>query len=242
MFNGTAIFAHLGVLATCLLVSGGEWSRDFQADPVGEQPPGFQFAATRGKASGEWRVVEHEGGRVLAQLDERPLKWRFALAMVEDWSLKDVRLSVRIKAIRGELDQSGGLVWRHRDADNYLVARLDVSDQNVRLFRVFNGNTVPFGIKENVPLKRDQWYTLRVEHRGREVKVYLDDEVLIVEKDKHFREPGRIGLWTKADSVTYFDDLQAKNLGDEDAKAEADEPVESPTPAPDAVPPPQPQR
>lgn len=212
MLNFTSIAPLAGILFACLLHGGKEWN--FAKDAVGEKPDGFYFDTTRDKPPGRWEVLDDQGDQVLAQLDEKAEKWRFALAIVDDSSLEDVKLSVRIKAIKGTLDQSGGIVWRYRNSENYLLARLDVADGDVRLVRVRDGNSMPFGVKGNLDLKLDQWYTLRVEHRGREVKVYLDDDIVLIEHDKHFHRPGRIGLWTKADAVTYFDDLKAKNLDD----------------------------
>jgi hypothetical protein len=216
MFNFTSIATLAGLVLACLLHGGKEWTWDFAGDAVGARPAGFYFDTTRDKTPGRWEVLDDQGDHVLAQLDEKAEKWRFALAIVEDSWMKDLKLSVRIKAIRGTVDQSGGVVWRYRNSENYLLARLDAADGDVRLFRVRDGNSTPFGIKEDLDLKTDQWYTLRVEHRGREVKVYLDDDILLIEHDKHFHRPGRIGLWTKADAVTCFDDLKAKNLNDDD--------------------------
>jgi hypothetical protein len=121
-----------------------------------------------------------------------------------------------MKAVEGDIDQAGGLVWRYRNSENYLVARLDISERNVRLYRFVRGNRVQFGVEKDLDVRLGQWYTLRIEHRGREIKVYLDDEVLFIERDRHFRRPGKIGLWTKSDSVIYFDDLEAKKLEDRD--------------------------
>lgn len=218
MLNFSFLTSLAAIFSACLLHGENEWSWDFQQDPVGHAPVGFAFTTTRDAPAGKWQVVDDDGNRVLAQLDDRREKWRFALAIVEDSRLKHVELSVRIKAIDGKLDQAGGLVWRYRDAKNYLVARLDVTDRNVRLFRFVDGNAVQFGIKEDVDLKLNQWYTLRVEHEGCEIKVYLDDDVVIMNREKHFDRPGKIGLWTKADSVMYFDDLHAKRLEHDDDK------------------------
>jgi hypothetical protein len=146
-------------------------------------------------------------------LDRSRDRGRYALAVLDDVSLEDLRLSVRIKAVEGRMDQAGGVVWRYRNSENYLVARLDVSERNVRLYRFVRGNRVQFGAQDNLDVELGQWYTLRVEHRGREIKVYLNDEVLFIERDRHFTREGKIGLWTKADSVMHFDDLQATRLG-----------------------------
>jgi hypothetical protein len=200
-----------------------QWRWDFEKDVLGEKPAGFYFDTTRDAPAGNWQIVDDEGKQVLAQLDEKREKWRYALAVVEDSSLKDLKLSVKIKAIKGQLDQGGGLVWRYRNSENYLVARLDVTDGDVRLFRVADGNTTPFGIKEGLDLKPNQWYTLRVVHVGCEIKVYLDDDVVIMKHEKHFERSGKIGLWSKSDSVMHFDDLQAKQLESQDDKEDNDD-------------------
>jgi hypothetical protein len=212
MTAGGAIRGIVLLLAASLLSDARSWSWDFEADKVDEKPAGFYFDETRRGAEGKWRIVDDEGNRVLAQLDQDRDPARYALAVVEESSIEHVKATVRIKAVRGDVDQAGGLMWRYRDSENYLVARLDVSERNVRLYRFRDGNRVQFGVKEDLDVKLGQWYTLRVEHRGREVKVYLDDEILLIERERHFRRPGRIGLWTLADSVMYFDDLHAFDL------------------------------
>jgi hypothetical protein len=193
-----------------------EWEWDFDKDDPGDKPKGFYFDETGRAPDGKWRVVEVEGGKVLAQLDESRDGDRYALAVVEDSSIEHIKVSVRLKAVKGERDQAGGLMWRYRNSENYLVARLDISERNIRLYRFVRGNRIQFGVEEDLDVQLGKWYTLRVEHKGREIKVYLDDDVVIVERDRHFTRPGRIGLWTKSDSVVYFDDLYAKNLDDDD--------------------------
>lgn len=205
------------ILALILGLSCGQrdWKWDFDRDAPGEKPRGFYFDETGQAPDGKWRVLEDEGGKVLAQLDESRDGDRYALAVVEDSSIKHVKVSVRIKAVKGDRDQAGGLMWRYRNSENYLVARLDISERNVRLYRFSRGHRVQFGVEENLDVELGKWYTLRVEHKGRKIKVYLDDDVLIVERDRHFTRPGRVGLWTKSDSVIYFDDLHAKDLDDD---------------------------
>jgi hypothetical protein len=215
--------SHLFAALLAALLSGepqqSKW--DFEKDAIGEKPAGFSCGATRKAPPGKWQVVEDEGERVLAQTDQTREKWRYALAVVDDTSLKDVKLSVRVKAIKGDLDQGGGLVWRYRDPENYLVARLDVADRDVRLFRVADGNTTPFGIKQDVDLKPGQWYTLRVDHKGCDIKVYLDEDIMIMKHEKHFERSGKIGLWTKSDSVMHFDDLKVKQLQSDGPQGDA---------------------
>jgi hypothetical protein len=160
-------------------------------------------------------VVQDGDHRVLAQVDRTGDKHRLALAVVRDCKLKDVKLTVKIKCVAGEQEATGGVVWRYRNSENYLLARVDTMDRRVRLYRVVNGNLATFGREDGLKLEPDTWYTLRVEHQGDRVKVYLDDEVLIVERDRHFRDAGKVGLWTKADAKTYFDDFRIRNMNDD---------------------------
>jgi hypothetical protein len=198
------------------ILLAGLWSAPdawtFEKDEPGRAPAGFEFSATADGPPGTWQVVQDGPGRALAQLDARPVNKRFALAVVGDSSYRDLRLSVRGKPVSGKEDQAVGLVWRFQDKDNYYVARSNVLEGNVRLYRVVNGNRIKFAGKEEVKLKTGEWHVLRVEHRGKAIQVFLNDERLFEVVDETFPGPGRIGLWTKADSVTHFDDLSAEEL------------------------------
>jgi len=186
------------------------WS--FDKDEIDKEPAGFEFATTRKSPAGKWRVIKDGDTKILAQLDADKTDGRFAMAVAKEPSLRDVTLSVRARAISGEVDQAAGLVWRWKDADNYYVARSNVLENNVRLYRVVNGNRVKFAGKEEVKLKAGEWQSLRIEHKGTNIRVFLGDEKLIDADDKTFPDAGRVGVWTKADSVTYFDDLTVEEL------------------------------
>jgi hypothetical protein len=187
----------------------------FDGDGVDKEPTGFYFDTTNERPDGRWRIVQDGDRQVLAQLDKNPDEKRLALAVIKDVAVKDVRLSAKIKVISGEEEQAGGIVWRYKNSENYLVARIDPEEKNVRLFRVVDGHRVRFGGENYKKLALDRWYTLRIEHRGVMIKVYLDDEMLFDEKDRHFNKAGKVGLWTKADSVVYFDDLHVQDLNDD---------------------------
>jgi hypothetical protein len=92
------------------------------------------------------------------------------------------------------------------------MVRLNVSERDVRLYRVVRGNRVKFGEEDDLRLQTNTWYQLRVDHEGDRIKVYLNDDVLFVERDRHFRDAGKVGLWAGADSLTYFDDFLARPL------------------------------
>jgi hypothetical protein len=184
----------------------------FEDDEPGAAPAGFDLVTTLDAPPGRW-VIERDGeGKVLAQLDADTTDRRFAMAVARDATYTDLRLSVRGKPISGDVDQAVGLVWRWQDADNYYVARSNVLERNVRLYRVVNGNRIKFAGVENVELATGTWHTLKIEHVGARIRVFVDDRELFEAEDRTFAGAGRIGVWTKADSVTSFDDLTAELL------------------------------
>ena len=197
-------------LVVLSLVMATTW--DFEKDEADKSPAGFEFATTAKTPAGNWIVRKEGENKVLVQTDTDKTKSRYALALVKDSSFRDVKLSVRAKPVSGEVDQAAGLVWRCKDADNYYLARSNALESNVRLYRVINGNRTQFAGKEEVKLKKDEWHTLSVEHKGTAIVVLLNGERLFEAEDKAIPGAGKIGLWTKADSVTCFDDLRADEL------------------------------
>jgi len=184
----------------------------FDKDEPGKPPAGFEFATTAKTPEAKWVVHQDGDRRVLAQTDTNDTSKRFAMAVVKEGAYKDLRLSVQGKPVSGTVDQAVGLLWRYKDADNYYVARSNVLEGNVRLYKVVNGNRIKFGGKEDLKIDAGAWHGLKVEQRGSVIKVYLNNEALFEAKDETFSEAGKIGLWIKADSVTYFDDLSVEEL------------------------------
>ncbi len=193
-----------------LLLEPTVWN--FDTDAADKEPAGFEFATTAQSPAGKWLVKKDGGSNVLAQVDTDKSDRRFAMAVVKDAVFKNVRLSVRARPVSGEVDQAAGLVWRYKDADNYYVARSNVLESNVRLYRVVNGSRIKFAGKEEIKLKTGDWQTLKIEHKGAAIRVTLNDEKVIETEDKTFADAGRVGVWIKSDSVTQFDDLSAEEL------------------------------
>jgi len=198
------------MLMALMIPMGASWS--FESDAADKAPAGFEFATTAKTPAGNWIVRLDGGNKVLAQVDTDKTDRRFAMALVKDSFFKDLKLSVRAKPISGDVDQAAGLVWRYKDPDNYYLVRSNALESNVRLYRVVNGNRTKFAGKDEVKLKAGEWHTLRVEHKGTAIKVYLGDEKLFEADDKTFPDAGKIGVWTKADSVTWFDDLAVDEM------------------------------
>jgi hypothetical protein len=148
------------------------------------------------------------------QLDADRTNARFPVAVLSDLSAADVDLSVKFKPVSSRVDQAGGLVWRFQDEDNYYLIRANALEDNVVAYKVQNGRRTDlpdkdegrtYGKKTEVP--SGQWSTLRVTAAGSAFSVYFNGNKLYDVADATFTGPGRVGVWTKADSVTQFDDL-----------------------------------
>ena len=191
---------------------------DFESDKSGQAPAGFVFALTGSGRPGVWSVrkddASPERGNVLAQTDADATSYRFPLAILNDVTAADVDVSIRFRPVAGRVDQAGGIVWRYRDANNYYLVRANALESNVVLYKVENGKRTDlpvkgsgrtYGKKAQVP--RNTWSLLGITVRGPLFTVSLNGQGLYEVEDTTFTNPGRVGLWTKADSVTYFDDL-----------------------------------
>ena len=186
---------------------------DFDATTVGELPAGFSTAVTGGGGPAVWRVVEDasapSSGKVLAQTSTDKTSSRFPLCIYEGLTVADVEVSIRFKPVSGTVDQAAGLVARYRDKDNYYIVRANALEHNVRLYKVERGKRMQFaGMDVKVPA--NVWQTLTWEVQGTHFRVSLNDNLLFEADDRTFRDAGKVGFWTKADSVTYFDDLTVK--------------------------------
>jgi hypothetical protein len=182
---------------------------DFENGTMGKTPEGFTTALTGGGAV-SWVIKEEAGApsgkKVLAQTSADETSNRFPLCILDSFSGKDVAVSVKFKPVSGKVDQSGGLVLRYKDANNYYIVRANALEDNVRLYKVEGGKRKQFaGIDTKVA--GGQWHGLKLEVKGKHFKVSMDDKLLFEADDETFKEAGKVGLWTKADSVTSFDDL-----------------------------------
>jgi hypothetical protein len=216
------ITMRAAIVAITICVTGAAMSMsaqtrtfDFEQDIVGQPPKGFLFAQTaKTGVPGRWVVQQDGGAKCLAQTDADSTRSRFPLAVVSDMSAADVDLFVRFKPISGRVDQAAGLVWRYQNEDNYYLVRANALEGNVVAYKVQNGRRIDlpvkgegrtYGKKASVPSQ--QWSTLRIVANGPRTEVYLNGNKLYEVEDTTFTGPGKVGVWTKADSVTRFDDL-----------------------------------
>jgi hypothetical protein len=195
----TAGFVLTGLLAGTLC-AGDQAKRMWTFD---DETPG---ASARGFTNevGKWTVVTSDSGKALAQSARNPNSV-FNVALAGDMNARDVDLSVRMKAIAGEYDQGGGLVWRVRDVKNYYLARYNPLEDNYRAYKVVNGKRT---LLQNADISHTAgWHTLRVTMEGDHIACYYDGKKYLDVKDATFPKAGKIGLWSKADAQSQFDDL-----------------------------------
>jgi len=125
--------------------------------------------------------------------------------------LADLRLSVMCKTVSGVVDQACGLVFRYRDENNYYITRANALEENVRFYKVANGNRQQLASWRG-SVTSGMWHELRAQAKGNHFTTFWDGEQVIDAHDNTFPEAGRVGVWTKADAVTYFDDLRVEPL------------------------------
>lgn len=183
---------------------------------VGEAPPGW-LATVTGTGQAKWEVVADNSApskpQALKQSSETP-KASFPICLNEGASLKDGWVEVKFKPLSGKIDQAGGVVWRAKDKDNYYVCRANGLEDNVVLYKTEHGKRKALdiagrsgGYGVTTKVAPGHWHTIRVEFSGPRFKVIFDGKELFAVEDATFSDSGMVGLWTKADSVTLFDDF-----------------------------------
>lgn len=177
-------------------------SWNFDAEKVNVIAAGFTNEV------GEWKIVADDSSpskpNVLAQLakNERPV---FNVALASETSYTNLDITVKFKAIAGVIDQGGGVVWRARNSKNYYIARYNPLENNYRVYKVEAGRRTQLGTSE---IKGSEgWHTLRVTMTGDHIECFYDGKKYLDVNDATFKGAGKIGLWTKADAQTHFDNL-----------------------------------
>ncbi len=200
-------------------VSAGPLIVDFEGMEPGKLPRGFSSALTGKGAPPAWVITEDPtapaGPQVVTQTSSDKTSYRFPICIYDAFTGKDPELSVSFKPISGRVDQAAGLVWRYQDANNYYVVRANALEDNVVLYKMEHGKRSDlkpedawfFSYGKNAPVPAQRWSTLRVTVRGQQFSVWFDGEHLFDIQDETFSGAGKVGLWTKADSVTAFDSL-----------------------------------
>jgi hypothetical protein len=187
---------------------------DTSAMQAGAEPANFTFWRTGEGADGKWTVVADPTavkGRAIAQVSKDRTDYRFPLAVYKPFSGKNLEISVRFKPVAGTVDEAGGVAVRLLTPDNYYVARANALEDNVRFYRVVKGRREQLAAA-NTKVSANQWHTLALKVEGDRFTVSFDGKGVISAQDGTFLDAGKVALWTKADSVTYFDTLSIAPL------------------------------
>jgi hypothetical protein len=195
---------------------------DFDNAAAGAVPSGWTVAMTHKGGPPKWEVLKDDAapGRpiVFAQVSNDRTAGRFPLAVYDSAQIKDGTVSARFKTISGTVDQAAGVIWRYRDPDNYYIVRANANEDNVVLYKVEKGERLalaPKGTASNTygmnhRVSKQTWSTLGVTFQGKLFTVSFDGQKLFEVEDSTFAGAGKTGLWTKADSVTHFDDFRVE--------------------------------
>jgi hypothetical protein len=192
--------------ATAALVTGASAETvNFDADRTGVPPAGWVCGSTGG-GTPRWLVEADASAPSRPNVLKQSGSGTFPWCVKQDTAIADGAVEVKFKPLSGREDQAGGLVWRWKDGDNYYVARANALENNVSLYYTEGGRrrTIKY---VDAPVPGNTWHTLRAEFKGTRIRVLLDGKAYIELDDSHIAGPGAVGVWTKADSVTAFDDF-----------------------------------
>jgi hypothetical protein len=210
---GFLSFALLGVAGAALAQRSGPVIVDLSTLSADLEPDFTLWRTAEGEA-GKWTIVADPtavNGQALGQLSEDRTDYRFPLAIYKPYSGKDLELSVRFKAVAGTVDEAGGIVLRLSTPDDYYVARANALEDNVRFYRVVKGRREQLA-GADLKVSANQWHMLMLRAEGERFTVSFDGNALFSAQDGTFRDAGKVALWTKADSVTYFDTISITSL------------------------------
>lgn len=185
--------------------------------PIGQPPTGFTSALTGKGGPSKWVVEKapgNEPGNVVAQRSSEATDYRYPILVYDGVTASELAVSVKFRAVSGKIDQAAGLVWRYKDANNYYVVRANTLENNVVLYKVEKGERIDLPVKgkgrsygASAPVLKGQWNTLAVEAAANLFTVSLNGKQLYQVEDATFPSAGKMGLWTKANSVMLFRDF-----------------------------------
>jgi hypothetical protein len=185
----------------------------FESNQTGSTPEGWTATLT-GSGKPKWTVESDNTAPSKAKVVKQSGRATFPLLLKNGSSIKDGFIEVKFKAIAGSEDRAAGVVWRAKDANNYYVVRANALEDNFVLYKTVNGGRSALdivgrkgGYGVSVPVPADAWHTLRVDFKGPRFSASFNGKPLFEVDDSTFTEAGMVGLWTKADSVTLFDDM-----------------------------------
>lgn len=192
-----------------------EWS--FEKSEVGSVPKGWKVAETNGKGkTATWEVVSDgaKSKKAVAITENKNSGSTYNLLISTETNYKNLEIELKVKSMTGRQDQGGGPVWRVRDADNYYIARWNPLENNFRIYYVKDGNRTQLA-SADIETDSGTWHEIEIEHVGNKIVAEFDDKQVIEIEDSTFAEGGMVGLWTKADAATAFDDFKVESEDDD---------------------------
>jgi hypothetical protein len=195
----------MAILVGAMLAAGAAETVNFDKADVGKPPSGWTATQT-GTGMAKWEVTADETAPSKPNVLKQSGHATYPVALKDDTNLRDGFVEVKFKAISGREDQAAGLVWRARDANNYYVARANALENNVTIYHTINGRRTEKK-RANIKVLGNQWHVFRVDFQGSHFTVTFNGQKALDWDDETFKEAGKVGVWTKADSVTEFDDF-----------------------------------
>ena len=188
---------------------------NFDNDKRGGIAGGFSNQVTGKGDLGKWEVINDDTApgisNVIAQTSQEYSGSHFNMAVNEDAFYDNLELTVKFKGVEGREDQGGGPVWRYQDNNNYYIARANPLEDNFRVYKVVDGKRIQMD-SARLKVTSGEWHTIKVLAGKDKIQCYYDGQPYLEVKDDTFKKAGKIGLWTKADAVTYFDDLEVRPI------------------------------
>src|SRR5712671_5783690 len=177
----------------------------FETEEIGATPKGWTATLT-GKGDPKWAIEQDPTAPSKSKVVKQSGRATYPLLLKNDTNIKDGFIEVKFKAIAGSEDRAGGLAWRAKDANNYYVVRANALEDNVTIYHTINGRRTEKK-RTNMKVMPNEWHSLRVEFQGNHFTVMFDGKKAIDWDDDTFKDAGKVGVWTKSDSVTVFDDV-----------------------------------
>jgi hypothetical protein len=195
----------MGIAITAIAAGAHGETVNFDKESPGTLPEDW-IAGVTGNGTPQWAIEADPSAPSAPNVLKQSGSGDFPWCVKKSVSLGDGFVEVKFRPVSGREDQAGGVLWRWKDGDNYYVARANALENNVSLYYTENGrrNTIKY---VDAPVAGNTWHTLRTEFQGTRIRVLLDSKVYIALDDRHITGPGAVGVWTKADSVTVFDDF-----------------------------------
>jgi hypothetical protein len=178
---------------------------NFDDFATGGPPPGWTATQT-GSGAAKWTVERDDTAPSKPNVLKQSGQATFPICIKDDTSIRDGFVEVKFKPISGKIDRAGGLIWRAKDSNNYYIARANALEDNVTIYHTVNGRRTEKK-RTHTKVTSNEWHSLRVDFQGNHFTVTFDGKKAIEWDDDTFKEAGKVGVWTKADSVTLFDDF-----------------------------------